>query len=362
MNIFETIIYFILFLLNKYLDLKITDKWLNQFENKMINKYVSKTEIPPTEIPIINAKDLTNDLFVKLSNNYRRPIVIRGFMKDAPAVQKWNLEYLNEIAGDFKINTVTYESELEIKEMTFNEFVQKHNEGIYINNNRTLLGTFPKLYDDVKDYIKLLINSLPSTNLRNVHIAHLFIGSTDKKTTGSNMHCAGNGNMFIQVKGQKTWVLIDPNYSCLLKGRVAQNGVHAQTLFDMPDTDISIYPTALKHLPRYEVTLEQGDLLWNAPWWWHRVANHKGLSIGMAVRNAKVTKLNVLNNLLYTLSGNTYLMYNTLTISLYEKYIGKNKNFAVSNDDKGSNNVLYQIESLCKKYNETVTLESILRN
>ena len=362
MNYFENIIYFLLFLLNKYIGTNKTEKWLSLFENKMILKYVSKTEIPATNIPIINANELTNERFVQLSNNYRRPIIIKGYMKDTVAVNKWNLEYLNNILEQFKINTVTYNSELEINEMTFDEFTKRHTEGYYINNNHTILSHYPRLFEDLREKFDQLIKSLHSTNLRNIHIANLFIGSTNvsDKTTGSNMHAGGSGNMFVQIVGRKTWTLIDPKYSCLMKGRVAENGIHAQTLFDMPDTKLRDYPQAFKHLPRYDVVLEPGDILWNAPWWFHRISNHDGLSIGMAIRNNKVTKLNLQNNFTYTLSGYIYLLYNTWTISLYEKYIG-NKHFNLSKEEKKGDNVLYQIEKLVRKYPTSIDINTILK-
>ena len=53
------------------------------------------------------------------------------------------------------------------------------------------------------------------------------------------MHCGGSGNFFCMIKGTKRWTLIDPKYSCILKGRVSSSGIHAQTLFDMPDTKLS---------------------------------------------------------------------------------------------------------------------------
>lgn len=361
LNILERIIYFVLFLLNKYLDTNRTEQWLSSFENMMINKYVSKKESEPEKMPMIHCDELTDEKFIEISNNYRKPVVIKGFMKNTPAVKKWNLEYLDEIIGDFRINTVTYDSELEIKEMTFDEFTKRHDEGVYINNNHTILSHFPQLFNDLKDQFRHLIKILHSTNLNNIHIANLFIGTTDtkKKFTGSNMHAGGSGNFFCQITGRKTWTLIDPKYSCLLKGRVAENGIHAQTLFDMPDTNLGTYPSALKHLPRYEVTLEPGDILWNAPWHWHRIVNHDGLSIGLAIRNNKVTMLNLQNNLTYTLSGYIYLLYNSLTIRLYEKYIGQDKHFGASKQEKSSDNVLYQIEKLVKKYPKTINIETI---
>ena len=107
-------------------------------------------------------------------------------------------------------------------------------------------------------------------------------------------------------------------------------------------------------------------MLWNAPWWWHRINNHDGLSIGIAIRNNKVTKLNFQNNFTYTMSSHTYLFYNSLVISLYEKFFAKGKDFMGSttkDTEKTKSNVLYQIEGLCKKYpNSIKNIQDILSN
>ena len=91
MNYIENIIYSFNFLLNKYLGFTIIENTLNWFENKMIHKYISRKEIPPTTIPIINADELTNKNFIILSNNYRNPVLIKGFLKETNAVKNWNI-------------------------------------------------------------------------------------------------------------------------------------------------------------------------------------------------------------------------------------------------------------------------------
>ena len=97
--------------------------------------------------------------------------------------------------------------------------------------------------------------------------------------------------------------------------------------------------------------------MWNAPWWWHRIRNvNDGLNIGLAIRNNKVTKLNLLNNFTYTISGYTYLFYNTLVIGLYEKLMmKKDEHFNCIDKD-----VLYQINKLNKKYPNTIQLNDII--
>lgn len=81
----------------------------------------------------------------------------------------------------------------------------------------------------------------------------------------------------------------------------------------------------------------------------------------MAIRLNKVTKLNLQNNWLYTLSGYTYVLYNSFLISLYEKLcLNEDEYFSSSKDEAEKSNVLYQIEQLTKKYPTTLTLKNII--
>ena len=123
MNFLERIIYSFTFLFNKYVGFTCNENTLHWFENRMIRKYVSKERIDPTSIPTINADELTNDQFVKLSNNYRNPVLIKGYMKDTRAVKEWDIAYLQNIIGDFSINILHKSPTVSIKEHTFNDFV-----------------------------------------------------------------------------------------------------------------------------------------------------------------------------------------------------------------------------------------------
>ena len=190
-------IYFILFLLNKFINIQFTENLLHKYENYQINKFISK-KIKPIKIPTINNSELSNDLFIKLSNNFRNPVLIKGFLKDTNAVNNWNKDYLKNIIGDFKINILNNDDKLKIINYKFNEFINKmETDNIYINNNHTILSNFPVLFNDIKTKFNIFINTL-NTNLRNIHIANLFIGYNKKDNlTGSNMHCGGSGNFFV---------------------------------------------------------------------------------------------------------------------------------------------------------------------
>lgn len=355
-------LYSFLFLLNKYFDFKIFDFLLNLYENKYIQKYLSKKKIQSQSIPTINSSELTQEIFEQLSDNYRKPVVIKGYLKDTNAVKLWNENYLKEIIDDnFEITVIEKDEQLKFNKYKMNEFYENMNSKyIYINNDNTIFSNYPQLFNDIKDKFNEFIGTLKNSGLRNIHIANLFIGyNTPDKIKGSNTHCGGSGNFFCMIKGSKKWTLVDPKYNVFLKGRVSESGIHAQTLLDMPDTDISKDPQILEYLPRYEILLEPGDILWNAPWWWHRIRNmNDGLNIGLAIRNNKVTKLNLFNNFTYTFSGYTYLFYNTLVIGLYEKLMMKKDEHFNQSSNKDS--VLQQINRLNQKYPNTFPFNDII--
>ena len=326
----------------------------------MILKYLPRSYIKPTKIPTIKCGNLTEKSFARISNNYKCPVLIKGFMIDAPALKKWTLDYLNTcIDKDFKINCVSNDNkEVQIISLTFSEFINRKEDNIYINSNHTILSHFTQLFNDIKQRF-LLLRCILYRIPKHIHIANLFIGYGKNK--GSHLHCGGSGNFFTQIKGKKQWTFIDPKYSGLLKGRLSPSGIYGQTLFDMPDQSITTSPEILQHIHRYEVVLEPGDVLWNPPWWWHRIHNVSDeLNIGMAIRLNKVTKLNIQNNLLYTLSSYTYLFYNSLFIGLYERlYLKNGEHFHTSKEEKKKSNVLYQIKQLTQQYPKSLTLKDI---
>ena len=355
----EHVIYWFLFLLNKYLGFTWTETLLADCERRLISKHVNGAPVEPTPIPTVS-KQFTKEKFQSLSNGGRTPVLIKGLFSDTKAVREWDLNYLSQIVGDFEVNTVEKRSDnqLTIHPRKFSEFAQSPGTS-YLNNNHTILAHFPELFDDLNPQFDQLNQTLDN-GLDHVHIANLFIGGPrrSERITGSHMHAGGSGNFFCMVQGRKHWTLIDPKYSPLLKGRVSKSGIHAQTLFDMLDLDLADTPRMLKCLPRYEVTLEPGDVLWNAPWWWHRIQNSNEASIGLAIRRNKVTRLNLLNNPLYTLSGYQYLIYNSWIIGAYERLIKRlGKRSEASTEEKKKSNVLFQIDALCKKYPKSVSLD-----
>ena len=65
-------------------------------------KKIFPNEVNISQIPTIHVDHLTKHKFKTLTNNFRTPLVVKGFFKDSIAVKKWNLNFFKKlIAGAF---------------------------------------------------------------------------------------------------------------------------------------------------------------------------------------------------------------------------------------------------------------------
>ena len=95
--------------------------------------------------------------------------------------------------------------------------------------------------------------------------------------------------MFLNIVGQKEWHFIDPSYTPVLRASVAKYGVYA--ISEMSEeigkdghNEITKGYPHMKHVPFYKRVLEEGDLLYNPPYWWHTVRNLSDYNVGCATR------------------------------------------------------------------------------
>lgn len=112
-----------------------------------------------------------------------------------------------------------------------------------------------------------------------------------KFTTGSDWHCAIGNNWFIQAVGRKRWNFVRPehsNYMFPLKGGMFNMWTGNKNMESLEN-----------HIPVMYTDLEEGDLLYNPDWMWHKVTNYGGLSIGIPIREKNLT-LSFQNNKFFT--------------------------------------------------------------
>ncbi|MCA9537391.1 MAG: cupin-like domain-containing protein [Myxococcales bacterium] len=244
----------------------------------------------PTPMPEIDAADLTLPRFLDLTQGYRRPLVIRGFGATSPAVLNWTTAArLAERVGPVPISAVeigessAYEANergFTFHDMPFTEFVQRmHEAPLYLHNNGALTQQCPGLVEDLD--LPRIRRTLydPEGIWDAVFTAAFFIGT---ERVFSNLHSAPGGNFFLQIRGQKTWTLVDPALAPYFMPLTTRPFTNMRSLYGTFHTAPADSP--LHRLPRVSVTINPGDLLFNAPWWWHEVINH-GETIGCAMRH-----------------------------------------------------------------------------
>lgn len=76
----------------------------------------------------------------------------------------------------------------------------------------------------------------------------------------TGLHCEPIGNVAVQLSGQKRWTMVRPEFSFLIKPKLAPDG----RAFFASDGDYS-------SVPFYDVITKAGDAIWVPTWTWHRV-------------------------------------------------------------------------------------------
>lgn len=297
---------------------------------RKLEQYIwSRTTISQKEfnkIPIIQITQLTPNLFNKLSKNRTHPVVIKGLLCDTKAVKQWDKKYFRQF-GDTKILALvtnsagfkgykSFTQSIDSEVVTLHKFldtVDDPKKTMYINNVTSIFMDNPTLVDDMAlTRLKLTGSKLNKNTWKKIN---LFMG---KKSTGSSLHCAGGGNFFFNIHGNKKWILIDPKYYMFLESTPAKDLSFVISGRDIEDSNDKV----LAALPKYEIILEPGDVIYNPPWWWHYVRNESDFTIGCAVRDHYTYWQSFYNNWMFmSMSSLTYRMH-PLVLKIAEMYYG----------------------------------------
>lgn len=254
-------------------------RWLVQRDGAALAP-LALPELPP---------DADRATFLAATDQLRRPVVVRGFGRDTAAVRGWSPQGLLDRVGDREVAVGLYDQAsrdapwdagITMEQMSLAQFFDTLDEGCrYLNNSTELLASCTRLLEDLDlDAVAKAFcgdrgvwDELLATNL--------FVGG---KGTGAHLHAAFGGNFFVQVAGRKKWVLLDPRYAAhvhAVPGRPFQYVTAATGSYWRSDR------SPAHRLPRYEVELQPGDLLYNAPWWLHEVDNVDAFTVGCALRH-----------------------------------------------------------------------------
>lgn len=238
----------------------------------------------------LEADRATPELVAALTDGYRRPIVIRGLARAHAAVRRWTPDYFAERLPDAECTVFRPNEEVgfglgtaPLERLPVADFMKRVlDEPLYLNNSTELFALDPELVDELE--LSRVQDAVFGASLgTQLFATQFFIGS---QCVHSRLHQAVGGNAFMQVRGRKRWTFVDP--------------IHTPRLMPIPGgsfyftlsghggfrrrRELGLPPGLLAHIPRFETVLEPGDVLYNAPWWWHEVENLDPGTIGCAVR------------------------------------------------------------------------------
>jgi hypothetical protein len=214
---------------------------------------------------------VTNFDFSKHSDLMTGPIVFKGVAKDWPCISKWNKKFFRENHADYNISLVgnvglaDKENQNKYKVASMGDFIDnlskdKHN---YLRFSR-IIDERPELREDMD--VKWL-DQFKSKFARGGYL-YLFMGEEGSKT---DMHTAIIQTLFVQIKGKKKWTIYAPNERLFVDG-IADRRPYFYSQANPNKLDDPNYPL-LKHAKRYEIILDEGDVMWFPTFYWHYVEN-----------------------------------------------------------------------------------------
>lgn len=223
-------------------------------------------QVPPTEPAIIDASEFTKEKFWEVSDNLRKPVVIRGGLAGSKAVNEWNSEFFMRNYPDLHVvvRQMIDDSSFRLVNATMQEFWEAFDRGsrVSIVASSGIFVKYPELLEHVLPEFE---DEIVDREGAGVFVNQLFVTPAGR----SFYHTEFGGNLFRQISGSKKWTLISPEYNPYLCPYFIRGSGTVKPC--VQDFDAPLRDEWFERLPRMEVVLEPGDILFNAPWWWHDV-------------------------------------------------------------------------------------------
>lgn len=260
--------------INREKIIEICDKNLEWLRNNAeICDQANKVNILYADSP-----DFSEKVAYYIDNNIS--FVMRGIK--LKCFETMRFDRLMEKAGNDKVY-MSPNGEETCPDNIFTELKNINENKCYITNSTNLFYKYDDLLPDSDmDIIKNAIGGKLSNDSK-----QLFLGI--KKGSGTPLHAAYTNNFYIMIQGQKKWTFFNANQLAFLYPVFQKSGIYmaSESRFQNMETDASImankFPLLL-YADRYEVDLEEGDILYNPRSWFHAVYNKTDVSVACSTR------------------------------------------------------------------------------
>jgi hypothetical protein len=204
-----------------------------------------------------------------------KPQLLKGGASDWPACQRWSPEYFANKYGDTRVDAVVSETgSIRYRPDGIAENPQKQFVAENIELREAANWIVKGRCDGAKTYVayqsiphilpELLLDLKLTTPLGGVN---LWFGSSGNLTP---LHYDNAENHFVQIYGEKTFVLFPPDQSEFLYPNSAGTTLAHLSRIDVDSPDYTIYPQFLLAKPLI-FKLTAGDILVFPAKWWHYV-------------------------------------------------------------------------------------------
>lgn len=232
----------------------------------------NKFNLYPDEIPRIKLKKFIEadvDIY-SYCQHLETPLYITDIYEVFPSLEKWAPNFLENKIGDtvVKVNTsetnifVDYHHPLEISLRDYSKQINSDNPNSGGNLYLSALNidqNFPDLRSELK-----IDSLLPQEKLG---LKWLWYGPKGN-TTG--LHYDSSDNFFMQLYGQKRWILSAPNNTLNLHPRSSLSKRPAISDFNPQKPDFDKFPKAHK-VKFFDLMMQPGTVLYIPSFWWHQV-------------------------------------------------------------------------------------------
>lgn len=223
--------------------------------------------------PITRVKSITKDEFISEYYKKQRPVLIEDLSKDWPAYRKWNLDYIQSLAGDQIVPLYNNEptkgrqnSVVPAKKMKLYDYIE------ILKTQPTDLRMF--FYNVLQKMPKLLEDfSYPDIGLKFFKkLPVMFFGGKGSKVLAHyDMDLADL--VHFHFHGTKKITLFAPDQAKHLYK--VPFTVHNLETIDMDNPDFEKYP-ALQLAKGISVTMKHGDALYMPSGYWHYITYDNG--------------------------------------------------------------------------------------
>ena len=226
------------------------------------------------QVKIIHRNDLS---YLKtLHKHYinKKPLVIKGF----PKSNHFTIKNLMDLYGESEV--LLFDSKRKNPNFygKLNSIIDK-NKGAYAQN----ISKFSTSENNKKLPIIDINNDLKQIKIKsNCYQTQLFISTN--KGTGVPFHCANDNNFFYMAEGKKKWSFVSPDFTHVFSPYFPDCLQYFLSLSGRESDPIKDYNILYDYIPKYEIILEPGDVLFSPQFWWHSITNLTENTVGCSTR------------------------------------------------------------------------------